>query len=589
MAEAIRRRGPDATGVFVRGSVALGHRRLSIIDTSETANQPMANEDDSVIVVFNGEIYNFGDLRPELERRGHRFRTRSDTEVLVHGWEEYGPALLDRLRGMFAFAIYDHRRQQLFLARDRLGKKPLHYAATTDGFLFGSEIKAIRAAQPDLGAIDPVALAQYAAYGNSLGARTIFAGVRKLPPGHRLLLDVAKGPTAFTIDRYWDVRFEPEHGVAEEEWLERIDAVLSESVRLRLISDVPLGAFLSGGIDSSLVAAYMTRHSSHVKTFTIGFRERSHDESGYASQVARVLGTEHQVDYVEPDALAVLPELVDVYDEPFADSSAIPTYYLCRAARQHVTVALSGDGGDELHVGYPRYLRSLLIEDIGRAATSVGRRWAARAVELMPHGIKNRAVVERLALTGFELYDHVMGATAAHLALLHPDVRTPDASAEMADDYAVYEDRVLAMQATDVHNYLPEDILVKVDRAAMWHSLEVRCPLLDHELVELSARIPPELKRRKHLLRALLHRRVPRELVERPKMGFGVPVGAWFKRELAPLLDEMVADADSPMWSYFDRTVAVEYLQRHRRRLHDLESSLWRLLFFYAWTRRNLS
>lgn len=595
MTDAIRRRGPDAEGLFVRENVALGHRRLTIIDTSQAANQPMFNEDGSVVTVYNGEIYNFADLRAQLEARGHAFRTRSDTEVLVHGWEEWGALLVDRLRGMFALAIHDIDKRQLFLARDRLGKKPLYYAATPDRILFGSEIKAIRAAMPELGALDTVALAQYATYGNSIGERTAFTGVRKLPPAHRMLVDVADASLAFSVERYWDVTFEPDHGPTEAEWLERLDHALSESVRLRLISDVPLGAFLSGGIDSSLVAAYMTRHASRVETFTIGFREASHDESRYAGDVARVLGTDHHMDVVEPDALGVLPDLVDAYDEPFADSSAIPTYYLCRAARRSVTVALSGDGGDEIHAGYNRYTKGRLLQAAGRTATVVGRRLAERAADLVPAGLKGKLMLERLPLSPYGLYNSAMGCTDDHLALLRPEVRSslpeaPDAELEAA--FARATPGVTAMQYADVHAYLPDDILVKVDRASMWHSLEVRCPLLDHEFVELSARIPLELKLRglrgKLLLRRLLERYVPRELIERPKMGFGVPVGRWFKRELTASLEEMLADTRSPMWQYFDRQVAERYVRHHGRRFHDLETSLWRLFYFHAWSRRHL-
>ena len=592
MTEARRRRGPDAQGLFVKDNVALGHRRLTIIDTSEAANQPMANEDGRVITVFNGEIYNFAALRAELERRGHAFRTRSDTEVLVHGWEEYGPALVQRLRGMFAFAILDLGTRRLFLARDRLGKKPLYYAVTDEAFLFGSELKAIREALPDPGPLDRVALVQYATYGNTLGERTIFERIRRLPPAHHLVLDVAAAPAAPRIERYWQLRLEPDRAPTEEEWLERVDASLSEAVRLRLISDVPLGAFLSGGIDSSLVVAYMRRHASTVETFTIGFQAASHDESGYAAEVARALGTEHHMERVTPDALAILPDLVEAYDEPFADASAIPTYYLCRMTRRHVTVALSGDGGDELHAGYNRYLKAPYLEAAATLVTSVGRRLAGRAARVAPVGLKGRLLLERLPLSGFPLYNDLMGFTGMHLALLRSEVRAglpagPETS--MASAFARASERVPAMQDADLHHYLPDDILVKVDRASMWHSLEVRCPLLDQEFVELSARIPAALKIRgltgKRLLRKLLYRHLPRALVDRPKMGFGAPLGAWLKAELSPALDEMLADRRSPMWDWFDPRVAADYARLHRRRLHDLESALWRLLFFHAWIR----
>ena len=333
MTDALQHRGPDAGGIHIDRNAGLGHRRLSIIDTTTAANQPLFNEDGSVAVVFNGEIFNFQDLTPELTAKGHRFTTRSDTEVIVHAWEEYGPNCLERFRGMFAFAVYDSRQDIIFMARDRLGKKPLFYISSPDRFAFGSEIKALLALPGFDKELDIAAFGEYAAYGNSLGERTIFRHVHKLPPAHYLLLNTCDRSLTPQISCYWDSKPQPDYKPTEQEWLEELDRTLSESVRLRMISDVPLGAFLSGGIDSSLVAAYMGKHSKHVKTFTIGFKESSHDESPHAAAVARHLGTDHHMEYVTPDAMQILPELVAAYDEPFADSSALPTFYLSRMTR----------------------------------------------------------------------------------------------------------------------------------------------------------------------------------------------------------------------------------------------------------------
>lgn len=593
MTDVIHRRGPDADGLYATENVGLGHRRLSIIDTSSGANHPLFNEDGTVGVVFNGEIYNFQSLVAELTARGHHFRTHSDTEVIVHAWEEYGPASVERFRGMFAFALYDSRRGQLFLARDRMGKKPLYYTSTPDRFAYGSEIKALLRVPGLDRTLDLAALGEYATYGNSLGERTIFRHVRKLLPGHSLLLDTKAPGLTPEIRCYWRMKFEPDHGPSEAEWLERLDALLSESVRLRLISDVPLGAFLSGGIDSSLVVAYMTKHStSRVKTFTIGFKEATHDESRHAEAVARHLGTDHHVEYVRPDALEVLPDLVEAYDEPFVDPSALPTYYLSKMTRRQVTVALSGDGGDELFCGYGRYPLAYATDRLGALITPVGRTVARWGAGLMPWGSRPRSVLEKLSLRGFDLYNHVMGHSGDNLSLLRPEVRQllPNAAGEkMARDFNRFPELSLRekYQYLDIMNYLPDDILVKVDRAAMYHSLEVRCPILDHEVVEMSARIPLRLKLSglsgKKLLKKLAYKYVPREVLDRPKMGFGVPLAAWFRGELVGVLRDMVADTASPMWNYFDRDAAARRVQEHQARRADLSLTLWRLLFFHRW------
>jgi asparagine synthase (glutamine-hydrolysing) len=600
MAHTLRHRGPDAAGAFVDGNVGLGHRRLSIIDTSAAANQPLFNEDRSVAVVFNGEIYNFEALSEELRRKGHRFSTRSDTEVIVHSWEEYGPDCVERFRGMFAIAVYDRNRHTLFLARDRLGKKPLYYVRAPNLFAFASEIKALRTLPEFSAEIDPQALGEFACYGNTLGPRSIYRHVRRLLPAHSMVLDTRNLEESEAIARYWTARPEPETARSEDSWLAELDKLLSESVRLRMISDVPLGAFLSGGVDSSLVVAYMVRNSEGpVRTFTMGFEEASHDESSYAEAVARELGTDHRTRIVKPDAVGVLDRLVETYDEPFADASAIPTYYLCQVAREHVTVALSGDGGDEGFYGYSRYPYSYWIDRAGRMLGSGGRRLLGTLASRVPRRSRLRRPLERMSLTGFDLYHHAMGYRPDHLEILHPDVRNqlePARSGKMAcDDRALGTNSLLDRYAfNDLHNYLPDDVLVKVDRASMAHSLEVRSPLLDHEIVGLAARIPTSLKLSglsgKRVLRRLLRRFLPSNLVDRPKMAFNVPLATWFRRGglLARLTDEMLADEKNTAWQYFDRSAVARRYGEHVSGPADLHIGLWRSLFFYRWCCRYL-
>ena len=557
MATTLRHRGPDAAGVFCRGGVGLASRRLAIIDTTSAADQPITNEDGSVVVVFNGAIYNFRELAAELAERGHHFRTRCDTEVIVHAWEEHGPACVGLFRGMFAFALWDAEREELFLARDRLGKKPLFYSLDGARFAFASEIKALRELPGiDLG-IEVQALGEYAAYGASLGARTIHRGIRRLPPAHTMRISSAGERLESRIERYWRLAVEPGDEAGEEEWLERLDAALAEAVRLRLIADVPLGAFLSGGIDSSLVVAHMAREStSRVKTFTMAFREASHDESAAAHAISEHFDTEHVSRTVEPTTVGILDRLVETYDEPFGDESAIPTFFLSRIAGGEVKVALTGDGGDESFLGYRRYLHSRLLDRFSHAVGRPGRAALGALARLLPDSARLKRPLARSSHAGFDLYHHAMGWSEELLGLLRTEIRrelAPPGEGRMAEIWRHWDGAapVARYGLLDLETYLPDDVLVKVDRASMHHSLEIRSPLLDHEVVELAARMPARLRLRgwtgKRILRTLLGRHLPAAQVEAPKRGFGVPLGAWFRSELTERLEEMVADASSPM------------------------------------------
>ena len=582
-------RGPDACGVFIDRNLGLGHTRLSIIDTSRLADQPMSNEDGTVVVIFNGEIYNFEELKADLSGRGHVFKNNSDTEVIVHAWEEFGPDSVRLLRGMFAFVVYDGRRRQLFFARDRLGQKPLYYYIGASGLVFASEMKALAALSAVEREIDPVAVGEYISFGYSLGERSIYSKIRKFPAGHSAVLDLENNQIEIEPRRYWEFQASPDPSLSREDWLELLDEKLQESVRLRMVSDVPLGAFLSGGIDSSLVVASMSKHGAQVRTFTMGFEEGTHDERPFASKIADYLGTEHDSQVVKPDALAILPELVKVYDEPFGDMSAVPTYYLCKMARERVTVALSGDGGDEFFLGYSRYSQSRILDRLGGLIGPVGR-WSARLLaDKLPEHLLLQRAADRLTRRDFELYLHAMGCSRERLSLLRREVRLEFLGSEQAPMREAFRGAGLLerYQNTDVHNYLPEDILVKVDRASMAHSLEVRCPLLDHLWVELAARIPIQMnvsgQSGKNLLRELLARYLPRHLFQRPKRGFGIPFSGWFGHDLYHVAREMVNHSSSRMWDYFDRPTVQKRLSRAPAEYW------WRLIFFHRWCEMHLN
>jgi asparagine synthase (glutamine-hydrolysing) len=603
MTDTLRHRGPDSDGYLVEGNVGLGHRRLSIIDLSREADQPLANEDGSVAVTFNGEIYNFQALRRELEERGHRFRSQGDSEVLVHLWEEEGPELVARLRGMFAFALWDRRAGRLLLARDRLGKKPLYWARSPAGFLFASELAALRDHPAVSREVDPAAVGELVVYGHVAGEGSIYQGVRRLPAGCRLVLDTTDPALEPRLERYWSFRPAPEEGLDPEEWLDRVDETLAEAVRLRMIADVPLGAFLSGGIDSSLVVSHMARLApGRVRTFCIGFEEEGWDESAHARAVADHLGTEHRTEVVTPDAVSILPELIATYDEPFADPSAIPTWYLCRSARREVKVALSGDGGDELFFGYRRYTESAVLERLGRWLTPPGRRLARLAGRALPEGSFAGRGLDRVSRRGFELYHHALGWSPVYLSLLAPEARRAlerEGGRRLEEAFTAGGRQggggelpfLHRCQAADLAQFLPDQILVKVDRASMRHSLEVRCPLLDQEIAELAARMPARrqvgLRDQKLLLRRLAYRHLPRELLERPKQGFAVPLDRWFRGELAPRVEEALADRRAAVWRWLDRERVERRFAHHRAGRVDAGPALWRVLVLHAWTERS--
>jgi asparagine synthase (glutamine-hydrolysing) len=596
-------RGPDEVGLHVEPGLGLGHRRLSIIDL-KTGQQPLYNEDHSVVIVYNGEIYNYQSLIPELTRLGHVFRTRSDTEVVVHGWEAWGPACVERFRGMFAFALWDRNQSTLFLARDRLGVKPLHYALLPDGmFLFGSEIKSLLAHEGVERNIDPCAVEEYFALGYVPEPRTIFRSVKKLPPAHTLT--IRRGAPVPQPVEYWDPRFTLERHVTVADATEELCSRLEESVRLRLIAEVPLGAFLSGGVDSSAVVTAMAGASAGpVNTCSIAFADPAFDESSYALQVAERYRTRHFVDRVESEDFDLIDALARLYDEPFADSSAIPTYRVCQLARKHVTVALSGDGGDENFGGYRRYRLHLAEERMRRALPLSLRRpvfgllgqlypkadWAPRIV-------RAKSTFEALGRDSVEAYFHGVSIlrdgmrqrlfTDAFRAQLggYQAVEVFHRHARTADT----DDALALVQYLDLKTYLIGDINTKVDRASMAHSLEVREPLMDHPLVEWLATLPSSLKVRgqegKWLLKKAMEPRLPRELLYRPKMGFAVPLAQWFRGPLRKRVRDALLGERLVGTGFFNRVYLEELLDHHQSGRRDNSAPLWTLLMFDAFLR----
>ncbi len=602
MTDAIQHRGPDDGEVWTDASagVALGFRRLAIIDLSSEGDQPMRSSDGRYVIVFNGEIYNFPTLRQELEGRGCRFRGHSDTEVLLAAFVEWGvEAGLKRANGMFAFALWDTVKRELWLARDRAGEKPLYYGWIGDQFIFGSELKALTA-HPDFRTeINRDALALFVRYNYIPVPHSIYQGIYKLPPGTLLTIDgdhADARPVA-----YWSAQAIAESGVAHpfdgttEQAVDALDALLRDAVRLQMVADVPLGAFLSGGIDSSTVVALMQAQSSRpVKTFTIGLVEADHDEAPYAKAVAHHLGTDHTELYVTPqEALDVIPKLPTIYDEPFADSSQIPTYLVSRMARQHVTVSLSGDGGDELFAGYWRYSNWQAWWHRLNAIPAPLRTIGATALGALPRDGRRRftrrlrTASEKLAIRyPHELYLLEMSCWRHPTDLVRLSSEPPSAYTDPA--YGAHlPDFFSQMLYLDLTSYLPDDILTKVDRASMAVSLESRAPLLDYRVIEFAWKLPLSLKRRneqgKWLLRQVLYRYVPPELVERPKMGFSIPLARWLRGPLREWGEALLDERRLRDEGFFDPALVRQRWEQHLSGQWDWNYALWTVLMFQAW------
>jgi asparagine synthase (glutamine-hydrolysing) len=594
MCDAMVHRGPDDEGFYVDDQVALGMRRLSIIDLSG-GHQPVHNEDQSVWVVFNGEIYNYRDLRDDLIARGHQFQTASDTETIVHLYEQYGADCVQHLRGMFTFAIWDRRLRRLLVARDRLGIKPLYFAQRGPRLYFASEVKCLLQVPEIDGRLSWRAIAHLFSFLSTPDDESIIAGVKKLKPGHRLL---AAPHRHVDVQPYWTLRFQPDATRSEADLADELGARVDAAVAEHMVSDVPLGAFLSGGVDSSAVVEAMSRlGGSRVRTFSIGFPEAEYNELDHARAVARACGADHHELVVDPDVFAVLDDVVWHLDEPFGDSSAIPTYMVSKLAAEHVTVVLSGDGGDELFAGYDRYA----VEQRERGYTRVPRairRAAGWAASRLPEGTRGRRFLRHHALDGWHRYaDSATLFSAEQRARLLTveaarHVRGYEPTGELARELEQEPGHWLSrMQANDLRHYLPLDILTKVDRMSMAHSIEARVPLLDHRLVEFAATIPPELLLRdgsgKHLFKRALAGRLPASILHRAKRGFAVPLDRWFRGRLGPFLRELLMSRESRQRGLIDVDYVSALIDRHERG-RELGLHLWTLVSFELWCRRFL-
>ena len=599
MNEAQFHRGPDEGGLHVEAGVGLGHRRLSIIDLA-SGQQPLFNEDESVVVVYNGEIYNFQEIMAELRQAGHVFRTHCDTEVIVHAWEEWGPECVHRFRGMFAFAVWDRGQQTLFLARDRLGIKPLYYALLPGGlFLFASELKSLMLHPAFSRAIDSSAVEDYFAFGYVPEPKTIFSQAHKLAPGHTLLLE--RGKALPQPREYWDVPFETRTYASEAEVEEALLANLHEAVNIRLISEVPLGAFLSGGVDSSAVVAMMAeiQQDAPVNTCSISFGDPRYNETEFAEMVAQRYRTQHYVEQVDPEDFGLLDKLAGIYDEPYADSSAIPTYRVCELARKRVTVALSGDGGDENFAGYRRHRWHMNEEAIrgrlpqwllGPVFGTLGRVYPK--IDWAPRIFRAKSTFQSLARNSYSAYLN-------SVSVMSDDIRRRLFSAGFRRELQGYNavevfrhhaaraptDHPLSLiQYLDMKTYLPGDILTKVDRASMAHALEVRVPLLDHRFVEWISSLPPEMKLRgqegKYIFKKSLESRLPRDVLYRQKMGFAVPLASWFRGPLRDRVRDSLAGERLAATGYFDARQLARVAEEHIAGKREHSAVIWSLLMF---------
>jgi asparagine synthase (glutamine-hydrolysing) len=600
MCTLLAHRGPDGEDVFQQGAVGLGHRRLAIIDLSDAGRQPMSTPDGRYWITFNGEIYNYLELRQRFEQNGYCFHSRTDTEVILAAYSLLGPGCLAELRGMFALAIWDARDRTLFLARDRFGKKPLYFRIDDDGIAFASEPKAFLAepsfrAQPNLEGI-----AQYLSYHYLPSPYSAFAGVSRIRPAHYAVVDAG----GMTTTRYWKLRYQPKATATEGEASEQLMAELREATRLRLISDVPLGAFLSGGVDSSAIVALMAQQTSApVKTFSIGFAEKDFDEITYARAVAQQYGTDHREFVVRPDATEIFAELVWHYNEPYADSSAIPTYYLAKLTREHVTVALNGDGGDEAFGGYPRYALPRSVQMYSRLPLGARARVAGLAERMLRsvprEGVQARAgrwlqrnslPPSRWAAANRLYFDRDLSETVwsgdfrRAVAHLDPTDVFVDAACQAESD-----DLLDVMLAADVNWYLPDALLVKVDIATMAHGLEARSPFIDHRVMEFAATLPSSMKVRhgttKYILKEAFRSLLPADIIDRPKKGFSVPLRHWFRHELKELAYDTLLDGRARQRGYFDTSQVERLLDEHVRGVRNWQELIWIMLMLELWHR----
>jgi asparagine synthase (glutamine-hydrolysing) len=599
MADVMHHRGPDDEGFYIDANAGLCFRRLSIIDLN-TGHQPLTGSDSGMTIIFNGEIYNFIEQRERLKKKGYKFRTSTDTEVILHLYEEYGSECVQYLRGMFAFAIWDPIRRSLFCARDRFGIKPFYYLYDNGKFVFGSEIKVIMSAGDIDRTISHDALDSYFAFGYITNDLSIYKSVKKLLPGHYLTVS-AKGRPIVEIHRYWKIKFEPDSSQPVKYWMEEIENCLSETVKLHMISDVPLGAFLSGGIDSSSVVSMMAKNSNKpVKTFSIGFSAKGFNELPYARIIAEKYGCEHHEEIVEPECISTLPKLVNSFDEPFADSSAIPTYYISKIAREKVTVVLSGDGGDELFAGYNHYsyLKKLHSFPLTFNSTFFSKFFWGGIHKIIPGKMKgkNATYLFSAGKNYLGAYNHMYSMEERKDMFL--DTLYPIDPSNGSELYkmgilknAFENDFVSNMQLLDLQTYMVDDILTKVDRASMMNSLEVRVPLLDHKFAELTFRIPSDLKMKgdelKYVFKKAMSSYLPETILNHPKQGFSVPLCPWFRGNLAEYVNDTLLSSDTLISDYLNKKFVRKIVMETFAGVRESNSRIWSLLFFEEWLRQN--
>jgi len=600
MSEVLTYRGPDDEGAYIKNNVGLAHRRLSIIDLTPAGHQPMSNEDGSIWIVFNGEIYNYQDLRDALQKRGHIFSSHTDTETIIHLYEEKGIECVRDLRGMFAFAIWDKNRNRLFLSRDRAGKKPVVYFHSEEGLVFASEIKSLLLDPSVNTTIDYTALHHYLTYQYIPSPLTIFEGIKKLPPAHSMIYENGN----LIIKRYWDLSYQNKIQLPSlENYGEQFLEIFQEAVKIRLRSDVPLGAFLSGGIDSSIVVALMSRLMNQpVKTFSIGFEEQEYSELPFARMIAKQYETDHHEFIVKPDAIDILPKLVWHYNEPYADSSAIPTFYVSKITRDYVTVALNGDGGDESFAGYERYLADKLADYYKFIPRLLRERIIRKVVDYLPYSARRGSFFRRLKrfVKGIsEVPERRYVAWLCHFdnemkeelysSSFKEKVKNVDSEDLTVEWYKKADGKTFIDKTlyVDVMSYLPEDLLVKVDIATMAHSLEARSPFIDHKVMEFAASLPSNLKLRgietKYLLKNVLSDYLPREIVKRKKMGFGVPLDIWFRNDLKEMAYDVLLSKKCVERGYFKRETVQRLLDEHVSEQYDHCYRIWSLLFLEVW------
>lgn len=599
MTEVLKHRGPDDEGIYINGNVGIGHRRLSIIDLSKDARQPMSNEDKSIWIVCNGEIYNFQELRKVLEKKGHIFCSRSDTEVIIHLYEELGTDCVEKLRGMFAFCIWDEKRKRLFLARDRIGQKPLNYAIKNGNIIFASEIKSILQDPEISREVDINALDSYLTYQYVPAPETMFSGINKLPPAHSLVWENGK----IKIERYWNLNFQNKINMAEDEFCQRILDLLTEATKIRLVSDVPLGVFLSGGIDSSAIVGLMSKLSSHpVKTFSIGFEEETFNELKYARKVAKIFATDHHEYIVKPEALNILPKIIWHFNEPFADSSCIPTYYLSKMTRQEVTVALNGDGGDETFAGYERYVANKIANIYNLIPQSIRKNLFSFITAVLPESTRRKDFIKRFKRFAKANDSSRERRYARWMSIFDDDLKSNLYSEKLKNrlkgidswnyllDVYRQSDANNFIDATlfvDIMTYLPGDLLVKIDISSMANSLETRSPFLDHKLMEFAASIPSNLKLKgwttKYLLKKALTKILPKDILNRRKAGFGVPIGTWFRQELKDYAYDILLSEKSLKRGYFKKEAIKRILDEHTKGKIDHGARIWSLINFELW------